>query len=205
MSSLSNILTEGRIAELANSGYHVAIRVGFAFPKFEQNTFPKAWVRQYTQHGYMLDDPITRWVYGQTGVIRWSEIPEPDTRNVLADALAHGLAFGAAVSINPQGRSGIRSYASFARSDREFDEPELSELHATVLALHSSPTLSCELTAAELETLQLLASGLIMKEIAYRLGISESAVKQRLASAKSKMSARTTTQAVMQATQFGWL
>ncbi len=205
MSGLSDILSDGRIEALATSGYHVALRVGFAFPKFERNTFPRAWVRQYTQRGYMLDDPITRWVYAESGVIRWSALPGPDPREVLAAARQHDLVFGAAVSVNPESKAGIRSYGSFARWDREFTDLELTELDELMRALHSSSFLSCELTAAELETLQLLASGLIMKEIAYKLGISESAVKQRLASAKSKMSARTTTQAVMQATQLGWL
>lgn len=61
------------------------------------------------------------------------------------------------------------------------------------------------LTEAELEALRLLKAGLLMKEVAHELGITESAVKQRLKNAKTKLSARTTTQAVLQVTQLGWI
>ncbi len=205
MSPLDTTLPQERIAPLATGGYHIALRVEFAFPAFEHNSLPGEWVRAYTQGGYMLDDPITRWVYENTGIVRWSALDYPDPRGILDMARDHGLPFGAAASVRAEDDQGIRSYASLARTDREFTDAELDTLLGLLTELHETTVQPCQLTDAELETLQHLAAGLIMKEIAYRLGISESAVKQRLSSAKSKLSARTTTQAVMQATQLGWL
>ena len=205
MENLDPSILEDRIAPVANGGYHIALRVEFAFPAFERNTFPDDWVKRYTQQGFMLDDPVTRWVYEHSGAIRWSELEYPDPRHIMQSARDFGLLFGAAISVGAEGREGIRSYVRLARSDREFSEAELSSLHDVLASLHELTIRPCRLTEAELETLQYLASGLMMKEVAFNLGISESAVKQRLAGAKSKLSARTTTQAVMQANQLGWL
>jgi LuxR family transcriptional regulator len=54
-----------------------------------------------------------------------------------------------------------------------------------------------------LETLSLVKNGLLMKEIAGLLGISESAIKQRLKNARLKLDAKTGSQAAARATMFG--
>lgn len=46
------------------------------------------------------------------------------------------------------------------------------------------------LTKAELEALRMVKDGLLVKEIANILGVSEGAVKQRLRNAKSKLGAK---------------
>ena len=51
--------------------------------------------------------------------------------------------------------------------------------------------------------LKLLKAGLLIKEVAFEIGISEAAVKQRLRSAKDKLGARTTPHAVSVASEFG--
>ncbi|MFO1210229.1 MAG: LuxR C-terminal-related transcriptional regulator [Amaricoccus sp.] len=51
------------------------------------------------------------------------------------------------------------------------------------------------MTAVEIETLGLVKNGLLMKEIAALLGVSESAIKQRLKSARLKLNAKTGPQA----------
>jgi LuxR family transcriptional regulator len=99
----------------------------------------------------------------------------------------------------------LRSFGTFARADREFTDTELVGLADDMRALHESLMPPENLTEAELEALRLLKAGLLMKEVAHELGITESAVKQRLKNAKTKLSARTTTQAVLQVTQLGWI
>lgn len=71
--------------------------------------------------------------------------------------------------------------------------------------MHQALTPARALTTAEIDALGMLASGLMLKEIAYRLSISQSAVKLRLNNARSKLGARTNAQAVGQAKAQGWI
>jgi LuxR family transcriptional regulator len=48
-------------------------------------------------------------------------------------------------------------------------------------------------------------NGLLMKEIASVLGVSESAVKQRLCNARRKLNAKTGSQAAVRATMLGMI
>jgi LuxR family transcriptional regulator len=59
------------------------------------------------------------------------------------------------------------------------------------------------LTRAELEALRMVKDGLLVKEIAGILGVTEGAVKQRLKNAKLKLGAKTSTQAATMASDFG--
>ena len=83
----------------------------------------------------------------------------------------------------------------FFRTDREFADQELSALQVLVRRMHVGGNDEPNLTAAEIEVLQMQAGGLRLKQIAGQLGISESAIKARLNNAKKKLGARTLTQA----------
>lgn len=191
------------IAELASSGHYLALRVGFAFPMEEVNAFPAAWVEYYTRQGFMLEDPVIRWIYQNTGSIRWSEIELLDQRDVMRQAARFGLVYGAAVCCFDHGTPGQRSFGSFARADREFTEPEISVLSRHVNRLHREKAPPKNLTRAELETLHMVKSGMRLKQIAHELSISEGAVKQRLRSGKDKLGAATSAQAASLASDFG--
>lgn len=191
------------LERLAPAGFHLAVRVGFAFPEYEWSTLPLAWVHHYTREALMLYDPVTRWVYENVGCARWSEIGSDDPRGVLALAAQHDLTFGAAVCVMDDNEPGIRTYGSFARSDREFRVEEMEDIVNHLTRLHHQEPIALVLTPAEIEALHMIRDGLLTKEIAYQLDISESAVKQRLRSAKSKLKARTTTHAVTLAERRG--
>lgn len=190
-------------AVLAPAGHYIALRVGFAFPLAEQNALPAEWVERYTRQNFMLADPVMRWLYGNSGVIRWSEIALPDPRGVLAEAARHGLRFGVAISFDDPGPKGLRSFASFCRGDREFSDEEIAVLRAKLEWLHVAMAPPTNLTRAELEALRLVKEGCLVKEIACRLGVSEGAVKQRLKKAKAKLGAKTGSQAVSAAAGYG--
>ncbi|MEM6322387.1 MAG: autoinducer binding domain-containing protein [Pseudomonadota bacterium] len=192
-----------RLAELSPSGYLLVIRMGFFFPVYEQNTMPEKWADRYVSRGYMVSDPALAWCYANTGAIRWSEIDVDDPREVLAQAALCGLKHGAAVSCLGSGEPAQRSFGSFARSDREFNGDELSELSALLVSLHDHFTPPTNLTPAELEALRMVKNGLLMKEIANFLGVTEAAVKQRLKGAKLKLGAKNGTHAATMATSFG--
>lgn len=195
---------EGReFSALAPAGYYIALRVGFAFPMAEHNALPEAWVEHYTQQGYMLYDPVMRWIYENSGAVRWSEIALPDPRGIFRQAQRHGLRYGAAVSCAPMGTEGQRSFGSFARSDREFAICEIQILEAKLRRLHEATAPPTNLTRAELEALAMVRDGMLLKEIAGRLGVSEGAIKQRLKSAKVKLDAKTSSHAVSTAVGYG--
>lgn len=187
---------EGGFSSLAPVGHYIALRVGYAYPLMEYNTLPEPWVRRYTQMGFMLHDPVMHWLYEFKGATRWSQIRLPDPRNILREAADFGLRYGVAISHTSSEPDGQRSFGSFARSDREFEELEIRQLMAKLVKMHEKTIPSVQLSCAELEVLSLVRDGLLQKEIAYELGISEGAIKQRLKNAKLKLGARTSSQAV---------
>ncbi len=192
-----------RLNELCPEGFLVAIRMGFFFPVYEENTLPKKWSERYTARGYMVADPVLHWCYHNNGIERWSALGVDDPRDVLGQAKLHGLAFGAAASCVDPDNSSPRSFGTFARGDREFTDSELIELHDLLEDIHIEMVPPTNLTKAELEALRMVKNGLLMKEIANLLGVSEGAVKQRLKNAKTKLRSKTGTQAAALATSFG--
>lgn len=191
------------VKELATTGFYVALRVGFAFPLEEINELPSPWVDHYTNHRFMLHDPVIRWIYANTGAIAWSAIDLPDPMRVLGQAQTFGLRYGLAVACFDGNREGQRSFGTFARADREFDRTEIEALHAYVVRLHHAKAPPTNLTKAELEALKMVKEGQRLKQIAHTLGVTEGAVKQRLKNAKNKLNASTSAQAAAMAGEFG--
>ena len=184
-----------QIDEISPAGFYVAIRVGFSFPEEELNALPDNWVEFYTTHGLVVHDPAMKWVYSNTGTAKMSEISLPDPHQVRDRAALFGLNHGAVISVMTPADRGRRSYGLFFRADRDFEPGDLSKLREIVSKLHSGADSEPALTAAEVEALKMQAEGLRLKQIAAKLGISESAVKARLNNAKRKLGAKTQSQA----------
>lgn len=199
------MIDETELAWLAPAGFYVAIRIGFAFPMVEHNRLPAGWVREYTVGGLIVHDPAIAWAYKNIGVARWSELGEPDVQGVLELAKGHGLGFGAVAACVDDDGSAQRSFGFFVRSDREYLGSELSQLLALLNRYHLACAQPKNITAAELETLSLVKNGLLMKQIACILGVSESAIKQRLKSVRQKLNAKTGSEAAARATMLGMI
>jgi LuxR family transcriptional regulator len=202
---MRDLVDHSELRALAPAGFYVAIRVGFAFPMVELNQLPPDWVREYTAGGLMVHDPAMSWAYKETGFARWSELVERDNQGVFELAKNYGLDFGAVVSCTDRGDASQRSFGLFCRSDREYEKSELVQLQQKLLESHRLHAKPVNLTSAELETLGLVKNGLLMKEIACILKVSESAVKQRLKNARLKLNAKTGSQAAAKATMFGMI
>ena len=203
---INELMTDpSELRALAPAGFYVAIRIGFAFPMVELNHLPASWVREYTAGGLMVHDPAMSWAYKNTGAARWSSLAASDTLGVLDLAKDHGLEFGAVVSCTDRNDPSQRSFGLFCRSDREYEARELTHLSGTVAECHRLHARPSNLTSAELETLGLVKNGLLMKEIACILNVSESAIKQRLKNARLKLNAKTGPQAAAMATMFGMI
>lgn len=200
---MKNAIRSYDFAQDAPAGFYVALRVGFAYPLAELNTFPQEWVSLYTEKGLMLHDPVMHWVYVGAGAARWSDIGLPDPMGVLDQAAQAGLRYGVAICCCEGDGSGIRSFGSFARADREYSLAETAALAAKLQELHDYIVPPANLTRAELEALRFVKDGVLLRDIAKQLGVSEGAIKQRLRGAKTKLKARNSTHAATLALEFG--
>jgi len=119
----------------------------------------------------------------------------------MGQAQAFGLRYGVAVSVFDGNDAGQRSFGSFARSDREFTDIEVKLLLAFLTRRHKEMEPPTNLTTAETQALGMVRDGKRLKEIAHELGVTEGAVKQRLKNAKTKLGAKTSSQAAAIASQ----
>lgn len=188
---------------LAPMGLQISLRIRFGSPLSSFNSYPSVWVQKYTELGLMMHDPCMKWAYENTGMSRWSALENEDTHSVLKLAASYGISFGAAISCRSDTQTGHRSIATFGRADREFEDAELTHLHKFIQKLHDTATPPTNITNAEIEALLLLKRGLIIKEVAAELNISENAVKQRMSNARRKLGAKTTIHAASLAQQYG--
>ncbi|AZL58772.1 LuxR family transcriptional regulator [Tabrizicola piscis] len=188
-----------RLDHLAPMGYTVGLHIRFATPLVYKSSYPVEWVDHYNSHSYYLRDPLVFWGVGVEGTTRWSAIPLPDPFGVMKKAASHGLNYGAVSSYGP---ITSRSIVGISRSDREFDDEELAHLRELTIQLHIEAKPPSDLTKAQIEALQCLANGDRHAAAAEKLGITESAFKARLQSARVRLEARTTSEAIRKAREY---
>lgn len=196
---------DAEIAKLdpfAEAGYFLALHIRFTSPMMFFHTYDPAWIKQYTENGYVLRDPMTAWSFATSGATRWSNPSIPDPFKIFAAARKFGLRFGATMSVGPVLS---RSVCSVARSDREFHDDEIAQMGAIVQRLHEMVEPTMRLTKAQHEALKMIADGHRHARAAAELGISESALKVRLAAARERLMARTTAEAVQRAKDYNLL
>lgn len=184
---------------LAASGYYLGLHIRFTSPLMTFQTYDQAWTDHYTEQGYAMRDPIIAWGFSTTGATRWSEIGFPDTFGIQKEAATYGLVYGVAVACGPVSS---RTIAGAARADREFSDPEMQKIHAIVTRLHDMTQPPDSLTDAQIGALKLIAQGDRHAAAANKLGISESALKARLNSARIRLMARTTAEAIQRAKDY---
>ena len=188
-----------RLSKLAPLGFALGLHIRFASAHIMIQTYDPAWIEHYTQNGYMLCDPMVSWGFGSVGAIRWSQLGHPDPHDIWGQARGYGLKYGVAVSHGPVSS---RTIGGFARGDREFTDQEIEQIHTTVRLLHVESTPPDSLTPAQRHALRLVARGSRHAEAAALLGISESALKARLKSARERLFARTTAEAIQRAQEY---
>lgn len=188
-----------QLSLMAPAGYSVGLHIRFTAPLFTFQTYDQAWLDYYTEGGYVLRDPMVAWAFSTTGTIRWSDSSLPDPFGLFAEAARHGLKYGATVACGP---IKSRSIASFARSDREFEDHEIAAMSTIVHRLHDVTEPPEELTKAQIEALRCIAGGDRFAAAAVKLGISESALKARITSARVRLMARTTAEAIQRAKDY---
>jgi LuxR family transcriptional regulator, quorum-sensing system regulator SdiA len=192
-------LTLHKLGLVATAGYFLGLHIRFTAPLITFQTYDQRWIDHYMDNGYILRDPITAWGFSTNGFIRWSDPSLADPFGVYREAADFGLRYGVSVSHGP---IKSRTIASFARPDREFDDKEIAFFVASVHSLHQLTEPPEELTRAQVEALRCIAGGDRFAEAAQKLGISESALKARITSARIRLMARTTAEAIQRAKDY---
>ena len=188
-----------KLGELAPLGYGLGLHIRFASPLISLYTWSSAWQEHYTNQVYVLRDPMIAWAFAKKGACRWSECPLPDPFGVIKEAADYGLTYGATISCGPLSS---RTIAGIARNDREFLDEELERVKLVVEYLHDRTEPPERLTKAQREALTLVADGMRYSQAAKKLGISESAFKLRLSSARNRLMARTIAEAIQRAKDY---
>lgn len=201
---MTNIVPElnrllGELGRHALAGYAVGLHIRFAAPIVTAHTYPEEWLERYTQNAYALRDPMISWGLSTTGTSRWSAMGIPDPFGIMEQAKEFGLNFGVGVACGPVLS---RTIVGVSRSDREFTEDEIGRIEAIVLRMHELAEPPTELTKAQVEALRCIAGGDRHAAAAAKLGISESALKARLASARDRLLARTIPEAIQRAKDY---
>ncbi|WP_341213338.1 autoinducer binding domain-containing protein [uncultured Limimaricola sp.] len=188
------------LAEIAPLGFCAVFRVSRGRPMHTENCFSPAWRDTYERQSYGLRDPAIGWALGHDGMMRWDRLSHRDPAGVIAHAHAYGLHHGITVAT---GSGELRSFCGLARADRPFTDQEGERALRVIRRLHNGPVGEIRLTEAQCEALSLMASGERHTRAAAIIGISESALKARLKSARGTLGARTTAEAVHAAQMHG--
>lgn len=187
------------LGPLAPAGYFLGFHIRFTSPLVVFANYPEAWINHYTTQAYALRDPIVAWGFSTVGAYRWSEIDLPDPFKIFEQAAEHGLNYGVTVST---GEMTSRTIGSVCRSDREYTDEEIVQIKAIIQKMHDVSEPPESLTDAQLIALKLVASGMRHAVAAAQLGISPSALKARLTTARHKLLARTTAEAIQRAKDY---
>ena len=180
------------LAPLYTAGLHIR----YAAPLVYETTYDPKWLEHYTVNAYALRDPMIAWGLSTEGTTRWSEIELPDPFQIWRQAAEFGLNYGACISCGPVQS---RSIVGVARADREFTDEEIAKVATVIRMLHEVSEPQNDLTQAQVQALRCIAGGDRHAAAAAKLGISESALKARLVSARERLMARTTSEAIQKA------
>ncbi|MEM1274198.1 MAG: autoinducer binding domain-containing protein [Pseudomonadota bacterium] len=187
---------------LTPGGYAVGLHIRYVSPLIVVNTYPAKWQEVYTAKVYGLRDPTLAWGLSHIGVRRWSEIGLPDPFGILQEAAEYGLVYGMIGSVGPLSS---RTIVGATRADREYAEQEMEDIYKIVQRMHEVSVPPTKLSRAQVDALRCVADGDRHAAAAAKLGISESAFKARLSSAREKLMARTTAEAIQRAKEYGLL
>ena len=173
-------------------------------------TYPEAWIRHYRDNNLAKGDATLHLASRSIAPVDWSRIPRSDEYDlVLEQARQFGIPRnGVTVPVRgPFGDIGMLSVSLGGSADRWARTysrvvPELQvaavHVHDNVVRTFSSPHPGVRptLSGREVEILQWIAVGKTQRDIGAILAISDRTVEVHLRSARTKLAALTTAQAV---------
>ncbi|MGB3313636.1 MAG: autoinducer binding domain-containing protein, partial [Albidovulum sp.] len=171
------------------AGYCAILNFTRHGPQYIDNAYPAEWQAEYEASSFHFLDPVFVWALAKSnGDIRWSEVKLPDFGSIFKKARKHNLMYGAAF-VRMVNRN--KTLVSVAREDRELEDQEMLHVSNLVSSLVHEIAEDRTLSEKELAAIQILANDATLESAAKTLGISVSAVKARLATARTKTNADT--------------
>ncbi|GGH08701.1 histidine kinase [Alsobacter metallidurans] len=199
----------------ANGFGHYAYHVRLVPGEIERDlivytSYPEAWVQRYVEQDYFQIDPVIKLAQFNIMPINWDDFDQGDSK--VSRLVQERQAFG----VGPRGltvpiRGAVGDFALFSVTcgeDHDAWRAKLPgrvgevvvaayEFHAAVMSIcveedHETRPLSTR----ERQVLTLAGQGMPHKSVAFALAISESAVKLYLDSARNKLGAHNTAQAI---------
>lgn len=176
--------------------------------------YPTTWVRTYLERNYFAIDPVISRARTAFLPFEWASLESVSdgSQTFFEEARSYSLGHHG-ISVPTRAQNGERSVFSVTS---EHPEPDWRYHRAggldnlVTFAPHFHERFSCitglrtasahrSMSPREQQCLELLANGLLIKQIAGALQISESAVRQYLRSAKTKLASKTRAQAMARA------
>lgn len=121
------------LREACDSGFALAIHIRLTRPTLLFQTYDPAWSDHYSEHGYMLSDPVVHWGLTNTGRVIWDSLSGKDPEGVLKAARDFGLYNGWTLAL---GESNDKTIAGFTRSDRAHGAEERDAMEAIMVEIH---------------------------------------------------------------------
>jgi len=177
------------------------------------HNLPEAWVSEYLDNRYILNDPIARHCIEAQNPFLWREAIEATTsreaKDIMVRAEKYGLINGVCFPIH--NINGFEAGVSLSGFSAPPKQTEIRSLHLasimafnTVRRIRSDHSLRIQaISDREKEVLTWCALGKTSKEIAYILFVSENTVNVHIKNAISKLSAGNKTEAVTIAVRQG--
>lgn len=198
---------------LDHATYHHGHVIGAGIDApYVKSTYPSEWLSHYLLSGYLRVDPVVLEGFSRQLPFDWRDVDlAPNARELMLDALAHGLG-GNGYSIPIVDKRVRRALFSINSAMPAMEWTEFTQRHATDLAelachihrkavaeLYGDDDPLPQLGPREIECLTWQARGKDAKTIAILLKISENTVKDYLKIARLKLDSATITQAVAKA------
>ncbi len=185
-------------------------------------SYPEEYARAYMENGLIKDDPFARFcATNEKGLMAWHD-PQAElyatqgSVNMLTMAADFGLEYGASIPLRDgtgmaAGGIGVALDVTSQRDADELLNAHRGEIELSAMLFHARfhdqlrPESTVHLSERELECLKWAAVGLLTKEIAFRLSLSEKTVEFHLRNAANRLNARNRTHAVARALVYGFI
>lgn len=181
------------LKSIATSGYMIGLNHVSNGIEFFDSDWPIEWRTQYEKNKYLFIDPVVHSFVRNDGDVRWSKVSWRDVFGIMKAARKYGLVYGA--SFVRSNLDGKKSMLSVARSDREISQGEMDQLSDWWTEFVIKANQPLPISEAEISALDCMLRNMSVSEAATYNGVSETAMKSRLKSARQKLGCKNNTTA----------
>ena len=195
---------EASLATMSPRGCMIGYHVRYSRPVRRVCTYPSDWITEYTRLNMIVADPSVIWGVMNEGALRWSDFAGhvPDPLDVMGQAASMGLRHGVTVSCGPPES---RSIMGAARADREFTDPEIARMQDLLRQGHGILDQAIAMRPILVEALDAIACGMTYAQACAHLGISRTALRYRLHTARASLGVEDNPEAIRRAIDLGLL